>query len=175
MFKRTLRGKVTLKLSPEERVLLLNLYHQMQDLLDTPDVPLDQDPLAALVGLDGPTEAPSDPAVARLFPAAYIDDELAATDFRRFTEPDLRNEKMTNLSMVSELLDEEDSTSQKDSEYVLSPDEVTAWLKSLNDLRLVLGTRIGVGDEYQEEQVDDPGFHLYDYLTYLQGTLIDAL
>lgn len=175
MFKRTLRGKVTLKLSNEERVLLVNLYRQMHDLLETPDLPPDQDPLAALVGLDGPTEAPSDPAVARLFPAAYIDDEIAATDFRRFTEPDLRNEKISNLNMVAELLDQQEPQAQKDSEFVLSPEEVTAWLKSLNDLRLVLGTRIGVGDEYQEEQVDDPGFHLYDYLTYLQGTLIDAL
>ncbi len=175
MFKRTLRGKVTLNLSPEEHVLLANLYRQMQDLLETPDVPADQDPLAALVGLDGPTEAPTDPALARLFPAAYTDDDLAATDFRRFTEPDLRNEKMTNLTLVSDLLDQVASSTQEDSEFVLAPEEVTAWLKSLNDLRLVLGTRLGVGDEYQEEQVDDPGFYLYDYLTYLQGTLIDAL
>jgi hypothetical protein len=32
-----------------------------------------------------------------------------------------------------------------------------------------------VGEDYREEENDDPGFHLYDYLTYLQGSLIDAL
>jgi hypothetical protein len=63
------------------------------------------------------------------------------------------------------------------------------WLLSLNDLRLVLGTRIGVGEHDDDDDVEvdqddnesateldrDPGFFLYDYLTYLQGTLIDVL
>jgi hypothetical protein len=169
MFKRSLRGKVTLNLTEDERKMLFDLYHQMHELLETPDVPESSDPLAVLVGLDGPTQAPSDPAVARLFPTAYLDDAAAAADFRRFTEPDLRNEKLTNLEMVSDLLD-----GQTDK-LELNQDQVNAWLRSLNDLRLVLGTRIGVGEDYEEQAQDDPGFHLYDYLTYLQGTLIDAL
>jgi len=169
MFKRSIRGKVTLNLTFDEQKMLSDLYHQMHELLETPDVPENTDPLAVMVGLDGPTQAPSDPAVARLFPAAYLDDEAAAADFRRFTEPDLRNEKLTNLELVSELLEGETEKLE------LNQEQVTAWLRSLNDLRLVLGTRIGVGEDYEEQADDDPGFHLYDYLTYLQGTLIDAL
>jgi hypothetical protein len=61
------------------------------------------------------------------------------------------------------------------SQFELTEQELRAWLKSLNDLRLVLGVRIGITDDYREELVEDPGFHLYDYLTYLQGSLIDAL
>ena len=169
VFSKTTEGKVNLNLSAEERVLLVDLFNQMQNLLETPEVPEDADPLAALVGLDGPTQAPTDPAVARLFPAAYLDDQQAAQDFRRYTEPGLRSEKMQNLDLVSE------SLVQDFENYELTNQEANAWLKSLNDLRLVLGTRIGVSDEYREDETDDPGFYLYDYLTYLQGSLIDAL
>ncbi len=169
MFSRSASGKVTLTLSNDERVLLVDLYRQMHSLLETPDVPAEADPLAALVGLDGPTKEPSDPAIARLFPNAYLDDQNAAQDFRRFTEPDLRNEKRQNLDVVSGSLEHELS------QFELTEQEISAWLKSLNDLRLVLGVRIGITDDYREELVEDPGFHLYDYLTYLQGSLIDAL
>lgn len=169
MFKRSIRGKVTLNLNFDERKVLRELFSQMHELLEVPDVPEESDPLAALVGLDGPTQEPSDPAIARLFPSAYKDDEDAASDFRRFTEPDLRNEKLTNLEMVSHLL-------ETDSEKLeLNSAQINAWLKSLNDLRLVLGTRIGITDDYREKQSTDPGLHLYDYLTYLQSTLIEAL
>lgn len=169
MFARSSKGKVTLSLSEDERTLLIDLYRQMHNLLETPDVPTNDDPIAALVGLDGPTREPADPAVARLFPNAYLDDKNAAQDFRRYTEPDLRNEKIQNLELVSSAL------VQDLIAHELNEQEVGAWLKSLNDLRLVLGTRIGISDDYREEIADDPGFHLYDYLTYLQGTLIDAL
>ena len=169
MFQRSTQGKVTLNLNDDERTILLDLYRQMQELLETPDVPQSSDPLAVLVGLDGPTQAPSDPAVARLFPSAYSDDDVAAADFRRYTEPDLRNQKLSNLELVSKLLNGDLDKLE------LNQEQVDAWLRSLNDLRLVLGTRIGITDEYREELQDEPGFHLYDYLTYLQGTLIDAL
>ena len=169
MFSRTGNGKIILTLSEDERLLLVDLYRQMHNLLETPDVPVDPDPLAALVGLDGPTQEPTDPAIARLFPNAYLDDKNAAQDFRRYTEPDLRNEKKQNLDIVS------DSLEQKLIQVELTDQEVSAWLKSLNDLRLVLGVRIGITDNYREDLVEDPGFHLYDYLSYLQSSLIDAL
>lgn len=169
MFKRSIRGKVTLNLNFDERKVLRELFTQMHELLELPEVPQETDPIAVLVGLDGPTEEPSDPAIARLFPSAYSDDADAAADFRRFTEPDLRNEKLTNLELVSDLL-------ETDLERLeLNNAQVNAWLRSLNDLRLVLGTRIGITDDYREKQSTDPGLHLYDYLTYLQGTLIEAL
>lgn len=169
MFKRSIRGKVTLNLKEDERKILLQLFEQMQQLLELPDVPQNPDPLALLVGLDGPTEIPSDPALARLFPAAYVDDQAAASDFRRFTEPDLRNEKLTNVELVSHLLE---NNSEK---LELNQAQINAWLKSLNDVRLVLGTRLGISEEYREQSSTDPGLHLYDYLTFLQSTLIDSL
>ena len=169
MFKRSAQNIVTLDLTKEEKEILLDLYLQMQSLLAVPEMPENLDPLAALVGLAGPTEAPGDPAVARLFPSAYVDDEDAAADFRRYTEPDLRTEKIANLKKVVQSLDGEFEKLE------LTAEQTNAWLRSLNDLRLVLGTRLGITNEREDELDDDPGFHLYDYLTYLQGTLIDAL
>ena len=58
MFKRSIRGKVTLNLNFDERKVLRELFSQMHELLEVPDVPEESDPLAALVGLDGPTQAP---------------------------------------------------------------------------------------------------------------------
>ena len=46
----------------------------------------DGDPLEAMLDFSGPTTAPEDPVLARLFPTAYRDDEEAAGEFRRFTE-----------------------------------------------------------------------------------------
>jgi hypothetical protein len=53
-----------------------------------------------------------------------------------------------------------------------------SWLKAINDVRLVLGTRLEITDSserYNDSQEDEPGMHLYNYLTFLQGTLLDAL
>ena len=53
------------------------------------------------------TEAPADPALARLFPDAYTDDPEASGDFRRYTEPGLRTAKREALETTLETLGEE--------------------------------------------------------------------
>ena len=168
MFKRSLTGKISLKLEDAEKVVLSQLFDQLDKLLDTEIEPLSDDPLARLLNMDGPTEISDDPAVARLFPNGYSDDEQASSDFRRYTEQDLRQGKLEALSSVRDFLELESDKNP------LTAEQAQAWLRSLNDLRLVLGTRLGVGEEFDEDS-DDPGYHLYSYLTYLQGTLIDCL
>lgn len=182
MFRKGADG-VTLTLDDPEVALLRQLFGQMVELLAIPDVPPDPDPLARLVGLDGPTEAPRDPALARLLPAGYRDDDEAAADFRRFTEPALRSSKSMNARIALAVLDD------WSGEANLSSDQVNALLLGLNDMRLALGTRIGIGDSDDGEgdgegadiddegfdDGDDPAFYLYDWLTYLQGTLVDAV
>ena len=168
MFKRSLTGRIILKLEIAEKVVLGQLFDQMDELLDTEIEPLSEDPLARLKNLDGPTEISSDPAVARLFPNGYSSDDHASADFRRYTEQDLRQEKLDALTSARATLEREEMKS------ALTADQAQAWLRFLNDLRLVLGTRLGVGEDFDEDS-DDPGYHLYSYLTYLQGTLIDCL
>lgn len=179
MFRKSKDG-VTLQLDAAEAELLVGLFEQMVELLEPPDVPMDTDPLARMVGLDGPTEPPRDPAVARLLPPGYTDDDEAAAEFRRYTEPDLRSAKVMNARITLALLDEWTGAT------LLNEDQAKTMMLALNDMRLVLGTRIGVGetdrdddgDEFDDDDADDEligAASLYDWLTYLQGSLIDAI
>ena len=43
-------------------------------------------------------------------------------------------------------------------------------------MRLALGTRLEITDDKADRDDDNaPGYELYDWLTYVQGTLVDAL
>jgi hypothetical protein len=120
--------------------------------------------------MDGSTEISDDPALARLFPDGYSEDEHASADFRRFTEQDLRQAKLDALNDVRLMLMDLSGKSP------VTPTQAKSWLKAINDLRLVLGTRLEITDEGETDfDTDEPGIHLYNYLTYLQGTLLDAL
>jgi hypothetical protein len=142
----------------------------MAELLDDPDSHANPDPLAQLLNMGGSTQISEDPALARLFPDGYSDDEHASADFRRFTEQDLRAQKVIALATVRGTLADWSGKASIDAM------QAQDWLKALNDLRLVLGTRLEITDEVETDfEADEPGIHLYNYLTYLQGTLIDAL
>ena len=170
MFSRELGGKLTLELDDAELGVLSQLFAQMSELLDDPENETGTDPLAKLLNMSGPTQISEDPALARLFPDGYSDDEHASADFRRFTEQDLRAQKVAALSTVIKTLSEWQGVSS------VSPEQAQDWLKALNDIRLVLGTRLEITDASDRDvDPEDPGMHLYNYLTYLQGTLIDAL
>lgn len=170
MFKSGLVGKITLKLDDAEHGVLSQLFEQMAELLDDPDNESVTDPLARLLNMGGSTQISEDPALARLFPDGYSDDEHASADFRRFTEQDLRAQKRAALATVQGTLSSWTGKSN------ISAEQAQDWLKALNDLRLVLGTRLEITDEVETDfEADEPGIHLYNYLTYLQGTLIDSL
>ncbi|MFN8168149.1 MAG: DUF2017 domain-containing protein [Candidatus Nanopelagicales bacterium] len=176
-FRRSLGGRIVLRADVVERGILTDLVGQLVEFVAPEDEP-DADPLARLVGIDPDAERPDDPALARLFPDAYADDDEAAGEFRRFTERSLREAKLANAAVV---LDALDRAGDKDK-VALSDDEARAWLGTLNDLRLTLGSRLGI-DEDSHELVaslaeDDPAFavfHVYDWLTFLQETLVQAL
>jgi len=170
VFKSGIGSKLTLKLDAAELGVLTQLFDQMAELLEDPDSENNSDPLAKLLNMSGSTQISEDPALARLFPDGYSGDEHASADFRRFTEQDLRAQKIAALSVARETLAEFSGKS------TVTPQQAQHWLKALNDLRLVLGTRLEITDEddrYRDS--DEPGIQLYNYLTYLQGTLIDAL
>jgi hypothetical protein len=170
VFKSGLGGKITLKLDDAEHGVLSQLFEQMAELLDDPENESGADPLAQLLNMSGSTQISEDPALARLFPDGYSDDEHASADFRRFTEQELRAQKLAALATVKSTLSTWTGKSN------ISIEQAQDWLKALNDLRLVLGTRLEITDEVETDfEADEPGIHLYNYLTYLQGTLIDSL
>jgi hypothetical protein len=55
----------------------------------------------------------------------------------------------------------------------LDEEQVTAWLSSLNDLRLVIGTQLDVQED--EQPGDTPIHQVYYYLTMLEDAVINAL
>jgi hypothetical protein len=172
-FRRHHDGTVSVTLDPHESALIRHLVHELVDLIAEEDAPGD-DPLSALIGL-GPSEPPTDPALARLLPDAYRDDREAAAEFRRFTEYDLREHKRSNATRVL-------ATLGQGHRVQLDDEEAQAWLVTLNDLRLALGTRLEVTEEYQEMidslPEDDPRrpvLEVYEWLAFLQDTLIHAL
>lgn len=177
-FRRTVTGRVTWRCDEVERGLLISLIDQLIEFVEPESMGEDADPLARLVGIDTTAEKPEDPALARLFPDAYPDDVEASADFRRFTERSLREAKVAHAHLVRVALAQVNGTAT-----IAVTDETSgAWLGLLNDLRLALGTRIGITEDYSEELAelsdDDPMagvMHIYDWLTFLQETLVRSL
>jgi hypothetical protein len=169
-------GRIILRLDEVERMMLLSLCEQMVALVTPQDRDPDADPLFALVGIEPSVERPEDEVILRLFPDAYNDDEHAASDFRRFTERDLRQTKTNHAQTVQE------SLQRSGEKVVLSMALAPSWLGFLNDVRLALGSRMGIDDDFHDEAAnldeDDPllaMLDVYDWLTYLQETLVQIL
>jgi Domain of unknown function (DUF2017) len=186
--KRTRRG-VVVSFDEVEASLLRHLVGEVRDLLadgepmpppagGTAAVPTDAE-LSALTGLgtdlgtgfgdeaDSPP-APSDPALARLLPDAYRDDDRAAGEFRRLTESSLRRDKVSSAERLLAALPAEGA-----GEVRLDPETTESWLATINDVRLALGTRLEV-TEPDPEDPDAPAYVVYLWLTELQGVLIEV-
>jgi hypothetical protein len=116
--------------------------------------------------LDG---EPDEPSVRRLFPPAYEDDAEGELEYRRLMHDELRAGRREALRVLQETAGRER----------LDEEELQAWLGAVNDLRLVLGTRLGVTEELYEREPDprDPQaaeLALYLYLSWLQEQLVEA-
>ncbi len=179
-FKRR-RGAVSAKVDEVEATVLSHLAGELLLLLaDAEEEAAEgavQDPLAAMVGMPtGEVAKPTDPGLARLLPDAYGDDDGAAAEFRRYTESDLRAGKRADASAVlatlAPLLDD-------GGPLALDREQADAWLRCLNDLRLVLGTRLEVTEETDLDPArDDPqvrALHVYGWLGWLQESLVGSL
>ncbi|WP_328900380.1 DUF2017 domain-containing protein [Streptomyces sp. NBC_00441] len=186
-FEATPGGGAAVALDEVEIAILRSLAVQLLELIGPGDEPAEgEDPLAALFA-EGPSEPPTDPALARLFPEAYgdKDDELraASAEFRRFTENDLRTRKREDALVVVRTLDALNLDGDA-AVLTLTADECRNWLGSLNDLRLTIGTRLDVGDEEDEgsslyrlpdSDPRKPMVMAYLWLGALQETLVETL
>ena len=187
-FRRTARG-VSARFTAGQAGILRNLVAQVADLVGGPgaaEAPPAEGPgeaadglpmdFAAILATDGPSALPEDPVLARLLPDAYGDDPEAAGEFRRYTEHDLRSGKVASAQTVLATLPADGGRVR------LSAGDAEAWLRSLNDVRLALGVVLGITEDYEREfgelDPDDPReayLHVYDFLTFLQETLVRAL
>jgi len=133
---------------------------------DDPGQPSDPDLPAGWPATSSPAHrTPQDPAVRRLLPDASRDDDEVAREFRRFTEDDLRREKVLRLvevyrALVADDLDPatgERRRSRQSGPAVVRVDvaRAPAFAAVLTDVRLVLAERLGVDDEEASEALED--------------------
>ena len=106
----------------------------------------------------------------RLFPAAYHQDEQHEQEYQRLMRDELLSSRLASLSLTSTLLERE-SVADK---VVLTADELDALMRSINSLRLVLGTLLDVDEDEFEAGLneDDPAYGQYQLYSYL-GWLLD--
>jgi hypothetical protein len=135
---------------------------------------LSRDERSLLAGLAAELRAlldgtPDDPSLRRLFPPAYDDDDDERA-YRDLMGSELLDGRRAALELVAETLDRDR----------LSAEEAGTWLRALNDLRLVLGTRLDVQEDTfaAELRSDDPrapALAVYAYLSWIQEQLVEAL
>ncbi|MGW4036355.1 DUF2017 domain-containing protein [Streptomyces sp. NPDC004778] len=202
-FEATPGGGAAVALDEVEISILRSLAVQLLELIGPGDQPAEgEDPLAALFA-EGPSKPPTDPALARLFPDAYGGPQAPAggagagkseegqdlrersAEFRRFTEMDLRTGKRDDALAVVRTLDALSPAQDGGAVLTLTGDECLNWLRSLNDLRLTIGTRLEVSDEDQGEEGSlyrlpdsdprKPMVMAYLWLGALQESLVETL
>lgn len=153
---------VVVSFEGDEVAVLRDLSHQITQVLD-----------------GGVPDHGSDAVRDRLFPRAYVDptEDRAERDFQSVVHEDLVRAKSHAIeSLISGLDTGRDRRGRL--EVALSSKDVEQWVGALNDVRLALGVTLGVTEDRDEVGDDDPqasGFGLYDWLTYLQGALVDVL
>ena len=195
-FKRTADGRIVAGFDAVEAQVLRIYVRQVRQLLEPDDQDDGQpvDPLEELTGLhDGPGPArPTDPALARLLPDAYGPggaigddgepeqaqdaDERKSEEFRRLTERDLRTGKIADAEALLA------SVTDAGGRVTLDEEQAQMWLRTLNDVRLALGTRLGVSEDapgdFDRLPLDDPrtqAYEAYVWLSILQESLLSAL
>lgn len=176
-FRMTRKG-IAGYLEPGERDLVRKLFGDIITMLE-PEASGDEDPLAAMVGLDAKAETPSDPAMYRLLPNAINHDDDEALEFRRLTERSLRESKVGALRAASLVLD--------GSRLLLNDEQAQIFSRALNDVRLVLAQRLDIESQEdadrihevlepsQAEDVEQYLALVYNFTTWLQESLVQAL
>jgi Domain of unknown function (DUF2017) len=158
-FKRVGADRVRVRLAPDEVAILRGLPDQLRSVLG---------------------EGGDEPVNQRLFPPAYLDvaDVEHDAEYHRLMHDDLVKEKLANLDVVTDSL-ARGSTSVRRWTVELTDEEATAWLGVLNDLRLALGVRLDITEDFDGD-VDDtdpraPALRLLSYLGWLEEQLLSAL
>jgi len=162
-FKRV-GGRIRVRLGPQEAEVLRNLPDQLRGVLTAEQAPVGH----------------PDPLTARLFPPAYRDaaDRDREQEYHSLVHDDLLNAKLANLDLMSATL-ERGSVGRRRWTVDLTEEEAMAWLGVLNDLRLALGVRLGIEEDFDgrvdESDPSAPAMHLLAYLGWLEELLVETL
>ncbi len=163
-------GRIVMEITLVEGAHLADLVSQFLELLEE--------------GSPSGDRAPDDPAIARLVPDAYRGDADAAREFRALTASDLLSRRRDDARAVLDdlspggrglhLTDLHPDSLAETLPVTLTGERGRAWLRTLNALRLVLATRLGIDDE-DDHDAGDRRFAIYDWLGYRLDGLVAAL
>lgn len=174
--------KIKSDIDAREAAVLRSLVGSVLGLLRdrASDAPVDE--LAAMTGLrTGHSAPPEDAALARLLPDFHrpepgkdIEDPAGMNGaLRGLHEPDIIDDKVAAGSVILATLPE------AGGKVVLTPEQADAWLMGLNDVRLALGTTLGIDqqtpDELDEGDPRAPHLDVYHWLTWMQDSLVQVL
>lgn len=153
--KRLGPDRYRIQLPEQEREVLRSLVPQLRELLTT-------------------GSAAGDPSLTRLFPTAYPDDPERDAGYQALVRDELLEKRFASLDVLEATIDAADGRRE------LSGDELSAWMRALNDLRLVLGTRLDVTEDDDAGDIDPsdpdaPAWAIYHYLAMLLTFVVDAL
>ncbi|HEV7761317.1 MAG TPA: DUF2017 family protein [Acidimicrobiales bacterium] len=141
-------GKYRVKLRSSEQIILGSLVHQLREQL---------------------MASTDEPHLRRLFPPAYANDAERDAGYQVLTRDELLEGRLAALDVVERTLD---------GSQDLDESELTAWMSTLNSLRLVIGTRLDVDEELPELDESDPlapEYALYEFLGWILAQVVDAL
>lgn len=142
----------------EDRRSLLRLLGELRDtLLDDSE----------------PTNSGTD-KFRRLFPTAYHDDPESDIEYQRLMRGELMASRLDSISAARAALER----TPDDDTLILTAHELDVFTRSINNLRLVLGTILDVQEsDDPDEDSDDPArvhYHLYSYLGWLLDWAVTA-
>lgn len=192
-FKRV-RGGVSSGGDLFELELIASLIRDVVAILgeDVSVIDVTDDPLDALARELAPVPEPSfDPVMDRLLPDMSEDPE-EARELRDLTESGIRSTKVSSLTAVYRGL------SNSTGSIFVPEADIPMWMTALNDLRLVLGTRLDIDDAEraeevavrageiadglhsdselsEDEEVENQLMLVYAMVTWWQDSLIDAV
>ncbi len=169
-------------LEPHEVTLLTNMATSIRQMLDDRQAGSPSDPLEQITGIrTGNSEPPPDATTSRLLPDFVKDGDDGDAAFnpavnaalRSLHEPQIIDAK---IAAAQRLLD---TLPDGGGPVELTEDDANAWIAAVNDIRLSLGTILGVGPELPDRL---PAGHpmathleVYQWLTVLQEFLVLGL
>lgn len=107
--------------------------------------------------------------LARLFPPPYGDDEERNAGYSVLAGAELVERRLAAFDEVTEHLDATE----------LSEEQLLAWMRSINDIRLVIGTMLDVTEDDRVDDFEDTddavAYGVYEYFGGLLEMIVAAL
>ena len=108
-----------------------------------------------------------DTQTRRLYPTAYPDDETLESGYQDMMHDQLLMQRLDGIDQLQATVEDEE----------ISVEVADAWMSTINQVRLVLGTQLDVGESDLEISEDDPlatNYVVYQVLTHLLEELTQA-